>query len=75
MPDSEGTNQHGDHEARILMYDDHYDLEADPAQTAAVGDTLPVFRGNGPGEGDVIGTATVTAIGEDGGLEFRLDRA
>jgi hypothetical protein len=39
-----------------------------------VGDTFEVIRGNGPREGDHMGTATVTAI-ENGepALEVQLD--
>lgn len=41
-----------------------------------VGDTFEVVRGNGPREGDHIGTATVIRLADDGGpvLDVRLDR-
>jgi hypothetical protein len=50
-------------ENRVYMHDDETHL--DVHEPLAVGDVIQVFRGNGPREGDRMGTATVTAI-EDG---------
>ena len=41
------------------------EIHLDVYDPLAVGDTLDVIRGNGPREGDRMGTATVTAF-EDG---------
>jgi len=49
---------------RLIVHDREMHLE--PATNpVAVGDKFDVIRGNGPREGDHMGTATVTAI-EDG---------
>ena len=52
-----------DHTGRLVAYDDEMHLQAD--RPLAVGDTFEVIRGNGPREGDRMGTATVTSF-EDG---------
>jgi hypothetical protein len=61
-----------DHAGRLIVHDReiHLDVDAPPA----VGDSFEVIRGNGPREGDRMGTATVTAI-ENGEpvLEVRFD--
>lgn len=49
---------------RLIAYDDELHLEPH-GDTLAVGDTLEMVRGNGPREGERMGTATITAF-EDG---------
>lgn len=49
-----------DFKGRLVIYDDESHLDADG--TPAIGDTFEVIRGNGPREGERMGTATVTAI-------------
>jgi hypothetical protein len=57
---------------RLIAYDREMHLEVDA--TPAVGDTFEVIRGNGPREGERMGTATVTSF-EDGApvLNVRFD--
>ena len=50
---------------RLIAYDDELHLEVPRRHTLAVGDRLEMIRGNGPREGEPMGTATVTAF-EDG---------
>jgi hypothetical protein len=59
--------------ARSGSVDREMHLEPD-AGSVAVGDTFEVVRGNGPREGDHMGTATVTGF-EDGSpvLDVRFD--
>lgn len=61
-----------DHAGRLVAYDDEMHLQ--PHRPLAVGDTLEVVRGNGPREGDRMGTATVAAF-EDGApvLDVRFE--
>lgn len=56
-------------DAVLVVFDRemHLDLHA----PLAVGDTFDVVRGNGPREGDRMGTATVTSI-EDGVPELSV---
>lgn len=49
---------------RLLMFDREAHLDA--YRPLEVGDQVPVYRGNGPREGDWMGTATVTAVGPAG---------
>ena len=60
---------------RLILYDREAHLAPD-ADTLRVGDTLEVVRGNGPREGEHMGTATVTGFAEDGSLvlDVRSDR-
>ena len=50
---------------RLVVFDHEMHLEVKDDALLMVGDTVEVFRGNGPREGDRMGTATVTAF-EDG---------
>lgn len=59
-----------DYAGRLLAYSDEMHLRADRPLT--VGDKLKVVRGNGPREGEYMGTATVTGFDDDGGLTFDL---
>ena len=49
---------------RLIVHDREMHLDV-PSRTLAVGDTVEVVRGNGPREGDRMGSATVTGF-EDG---------
>jgi hypothetical protein len=51
-------------DGRLIVHDREMHLEVFE-ETLAVGDTFEVVRGNGPREGDRMGTATVTGF-EDG---------
>jgi hypothetical protein len=51
---------------RLVMYDRESHLVYEAERPLAVGDTFSVIRGNGPREGERMGTATVTALDEDG---------
>jgi hypothetical protein len=57
---------------RLVMHDreTHLELDSEPE----IGDTVEVIRGNGPREGDYMGTATVTGFEADGSpiLEVRF---
>jgi hypothetical protein len=57
---------------RLLIHDREIHLDVD--EPLAIGDTIDVVRGNGPREGDRMGTATVTGF-EDGSpvLVVRFD--
>jgi hypothetical protein len=46
---------------RLMVYDREMHLD-DPDGTLAVGDIVEVIRGNGPREGDHMGTAAVTGF-------------
>jgi hypothetical protein len=61
-----------DHAARLIIHDHEMHLEHDGELD--VGDTVEVIRGNGPREGDRMGTATVTDF-EHGSpvLDVRFD--
>jgi hypothetical protein len=58
---------------RLIVYDREIHLET-CAGALAVGDTVEAIRGNGPREGDHMGTATVTGF-ENGSpiLSVRFD--
>lgn len=58
--------------AKVLIYNRAIQLDVDEAPK--VGDTFEVFRGNGPREGDYMGTAFVVSLDEDGNpvLEISL---
>ena len=60
--------------ARIFIFDNEIHLDAAAGFACSVGDTIEVVRGNGPREGDRMGTATVTGFNDDGGpiLDFHL---
>jgi hypothetical protein len=47
--------------ARLIVHDREMHLDV-PYGVLAVGDTVEVVRGNGPREGDRMGTATVTGF-------------
>jgi hypothetical protein len=47
---------------QIVMYDNDVDVPAD----AVDGETLPVVRGSGPRDGELMGHATI--VKKDGGL-------
>ena len=47
-------------DARLVIHD--REMHLDVYEPLAVGDTLEVIRGNGPREGDHMGTATVTSF-------------
>ena len=59
-------------QGRLIVYDREMHFEVFGA--LAVGDTFEAIRGNGPREGDRVGTATVTGFWDDGSpaLEVRL---
>ena len=48
-----------------------YSNDAHAPSDLAVGENIPVIRGDGPREGDTMGTATITQV--EGGLQFKLD--
>lgn len=50
----------------VIMHDRETHVVVGADTTLAVGDTLPVIRGNGPREGEQMGTATVTDFRDDG---------
>ena len=54
-----------DYSGRLIVHDREAHLEAD-TDTVALGDTFEVIRGNGPREGEYMGTATVVGF-ESGG--------
>lgn len=54
-----------DYSGRLVMYDRETHLEPH-GDTIGVGDTFELIRGNGPREGDSMGTATVTGFEDDG---------
>jgi hypothetical protein len=49
---------------QLILYD--REIHLDTEGEVAVGDTFEVVRGNGPREGDHIGSATVTGFDEIG---------
>ena len=51
---------------RLTIHDRETYLESYPGRTLAIGATVDVIRGNGPREGDRMGTATITGY-DDGG--------
>lgn len=53
-----------DNAARLIVHD--REMHLDVYDPLAVGDTVEMIRGNGPREGDRIGTATVTGFEETG---------
>jgi hypothetical protein len=59
---------------RLIVHDPATHLEPD-VDAMAVGDVFDVIRGNGPREGECLGTATVTGFEADGSPVFdvRLD--
>jgi hypothetical protein len=60
-------------ESRIVIYDK--EIHLDVYEAVEVGDTIPVFRGNGPREGERMGTATVTGFeGSSPMLEIKFMR-
>lgn len=58
---------------RLIVHD--REMQLDVFGPLAVGDTVEVIRGNGPREGDRMGSATVTRIDADGSpvLDVRFD--
>lgn len=52
-----------EYSGRLVVH--NREMHLDVYDPLAVGDTFEVVRGNGPREGDYMGTATVTGI-EDG---------
>jgi hypothetical protein len=60
-----------DHAGRLIVYD--HEIHLGPYRTLAAGGAVQVIRGNGPREGDRVGTATITSF-EDGSpiLHVRL---
>jgi len=63
---------------RLVIFDRQSQFQVPYGQTLAVGDTFQAFRGNGPREGDYLGTATILRF-KDGGpvlaLHFGGDEA
>jgi hypothetical protein len=49
-----------------MVYNNESHLEYEADVPLNVGDTFPAIRGNGPREGERVGTVTVTAVTEDG---------
>ena len=60
--------------AHLIVYDRESHLFVPEGDTLALGDTFEVYRGNGPREGERMGTATVTRF-EDGSpvLDVRFE--
>lgn len=60
-----------DYSGRLVVHD--REMHLDVYDPLTIGDTVEVIRGNGPREGDRMGTATVTGF-EDGEpvLDVRL---
>jgi hypothetical protein len=60
-------------DARLIVYDSESHLEGG-AEAIAIGDTFEVIRGNGPHEGERMGTAIVARFDDDGDpvLEVRF---
>jgi hypothetical protein len=60
------------HAGRLIVHD--REIHLDVFEPLAVGDTFEVVRGNGPREGELMGTAIVTGF-EDGQpvLDVRFD--
>jgi hypothetical protein len=56
-------------ERRIVLYSKGAEAPAD----ARAGEVLPVIRGDGPREGDLMGLARIT--GTEDGLEFVIEPA
>jgi hypothetical protein len=48
------------------MYNRETDMLVPPEHEIAVGDKLDVIRGNGPREGERMGTATIVGFDDDG---------
>ena len=53
-----------DYAGRLYLHDREMHLDADVDYE--LGDVIEVVRGNGPREGDYMGTATVTGFDDDG---------
>ena len=49
----------------VVMFNEVTDLNVPPGHTLKNGEVVPVFRGNGPKEGELMGTARVE-LDEDG---------
>ena len=58
---------------RVVMYDYEALVEVDAGHTLVTGDLFMVYRGNGPREGDLMGTAIVTGF-KDGGAILRVHK-
>lgn len=54
------------HPARLVVYDDEIHLDWYADDPLVVGSIVEVIRGNGPREGDRMGSATVTGFEDDG---------
>lgn len=55
---------------RVLFH--NREIHLDVSGRIEIGDSYPVIRGNGPREGDQMGTATVSAINPDGSPQLDL---
>jgi hypothetical protein len=51
-----------DYAGRLVVHDHEMHLDEYADAPLSIGDTVEVVRGNGPREGDRMGTATVTAF-------------
>ena len=56
--------------AKLLLFDQ--EIHLDTTEPLSVGDTLEIFRGNGPREGDFMGTARVKGFDENGAPDLEL---
>ena len=52
--------------ARLIVHDREMHLDVADDDQLAIGDTIEAVRGNGPREGERMGTATVTGFAENG---------
>lgn len=56
----------------LTVYNREMHLDVNAGRALAVGETIPVIRGNGPREGERIGSATIAGFEHDGSPQLSV---